>query len=77
MYVTVVGPSLLRRSCLRADINNVGAISQALFANNNPDYDEVQAAQWQAAQVSAVSITNCLGRIFLGKRITASSGTLR
>ena len=53
---------------MSTDINNVGAISQALFANGNPDYDEVAAAQWQATQVSTVSITNCLGRIVLGKR---------
>ncbi|PIL36479.1 hypothetical protein GSI_00168 [Ganoderma sinense ZZ0214-1] len=47
-------------------INNVGAISQALFAHNNPDYDEVKAMQWQATQVSTVSIMNCLGRITIG-----------
>ncbi|OSD01957.1 MFS general substrate transporter [Trametes coccinea BRFM310] len=47
-------------------INNVGAISQALFADNNPDYDEVKAAQWQATQVSTVSVMNCLGRILIG-----------
>ncbi|KAI1792544.1 MFS general substrate transporter [Ganoderma leucocontextum] len=47
-------------------INNVGAISQALFAHNNPDYDEVKAAQWQATQVSTVSIMNCLGRVTIG-----------
>ncbi|KAI0637554.1 MFS general substrate transporter [Trametes polyzona] len=47
-------------------INNVGAISQALFANNNPDYDEVKAAQWQATQVSTVSVMNCIGRIVIG-----------
>lgn len=48
-----------------ADINNVGAISQALYAND-PDYDEVKAAQWQATQVSTISIANCLGRILIG-----------
>ncbi|KAI0368451.1 MFS general substrate transporter [Pilatotrama ljubarskyi] len=47
-------------------INNVGAISQALFANDNPDYDEVKAAQWQATQVSTISVMNCLGRILIG-----------
>ncbi|KAI0333452.1 MFS general substrate transporter [Cubamyces sp. BRFM 1775] len=47
-------------------INNVGAISQALFANKNPDYDEIKAAQWQATQVSTVSVMNCLGRILIG-----------
>ncbi|KDQ53050.1 hypothetical protein JAAARDRAFT_162309 [Jaapia argillacea MUCL 33604] len=47
-------------------INNVGSVSQALSAQGNPDYDMVEAAKWQAAQVSTVSITNCLGRIIIG-----------
>ncbi|KAL1939679.1 hypothetical protein VTO73DRAFT_9712 [Trametes versicolor] len=58
-------------------INNVGAISQALFANNNPDYDEVKAAQWQATQVSTVSIMNCLGRITIGVIADFTKGKLR
>ncbi|KAH9928843.1 major facilitator superfamily domain-containing protein [Fomitopsis serialis] len=47
-------------------INNVGSISQALFATGNPDYDESKAGQWQATQVSIVSVTNCAGRFFVG-----------
>jgi len=47
-------------------INNVGSISQALFAAGNPDYDESKAGQWQATQVSIVSVTNCAGRFFIG-----------
>ncbi|THH17574.1 hypothetical protein EW146_g3249 [Bondarzewia mesenterica] len=47
-------------------INNVGSISQALFAKGNPSYDEVEAAAFQAAQVSVISITNFIGRIFIG-----------
>ena len=47
-------------------INNVGSISQALFARGNPDFDTVLSSQWQAAQVSLVSIANCVGRIALG-----------
>ena len=47
-------------------INNVGAISQALFAHDNPDFDTVLSAQWQARQVSLISIANCVGRIALG-----------
>jgi hypothetical protein len=47
-------------------INNVGSISQALFAKGNPNYDEATASRWQAAQVSAISITNFLGRILIG-----------
>jgi hypothetical protein len=47
-------------------INNVGAISQALFARGDPDFDTVLSAQWQATQVSLISIANCVGRIVLG-----------
>jgi len=47
-------------------INNVGLISQALFAKGNPNYDEIESAKWQAMQVSIISIANCLGRIFAG-----------
>ena len=47
-------------------INNVGSISQALFAKGNPDFDDRKAAQWQATQVSTISVTNCLGRILIG-----------
>jgi len=48
------------------DINNVGSISQALFAKDNSNYDEALAYQWQATQVSAISIANCMGRILMG-----------
>lgn len=48
------------------DINNVGLIAQALFANGNPDYDDVKAAQLQALQVSTISVMNCSGRILIG-----------
>ncbi|KAI0751758.1 MFS general substrate transporter [Daedaleopsis nitida] len=58
-------------------INNVGAISQALFAFNNPDYDDVKAAQWQATQVSTVSIMNCIGRISIGIIADFAKGRLR
>lgn len=47
-------------------INNVGSISQALFAKGNPNYDEELASQWQATQVSAISIANFMGRILIG-----------
>ncbi|KAG2014193.1 hypothetical protein CC2G_011035 [Coprinopsis cinerea AmutBmut pab1-1] len=47
-------------------INNVGSMSQALYAFKNPSYDRVEAAKWQAMQVSAISVMNCLGRIFIG-----------
>ncbi|CDO76364.1 hypothetical protein BN946_scf185011.g28 [Trametes cinnabarina] len=60
----------------KPDINNVGAISQALFANNNPDYDEVKAAQWQATQVSTISVMNCLGRILIGMIADFTKGKL-
>ncbi|KAJ7470410.1 major facilitator superfamily domain-containing protein [Mycena latifolia] len=47
-------------------INNVGSMSQALFAKGNPAYDEVEASRWQAAQVSTISIMNFSGRILIG-----------
>lgn len=50
----------------QSDINNVGSIAQALFARNNPDFDGVESAKWQATQVSVISIANCLGRITAG-----------
>ncbi|KAK7053757.1 NmrA domain-containing protein [Favolaschia claudopus] len=47
-------------------INNVGSMSQALFAQGNPEYDEIKAAQFQATQVSTISIMNFAGRIVIG-----------
>jgi hypothetical protein len=48
-------------------INNVGSIAQALVAQGSPDnWDEERAAKVQAAQVSTISIMNCLGRIAIG-----------
>ncbi|KAG1838706.1 major facilitator superfamily domain-containing protein [Suillus subalutaceus] len=47
-------------------INNVGSISQALYAKGNPDYDELEALRWQAAQVSTLSVCNFAGRILIG-----------
>ncbi|PCH41731.1 MFS general substrate transporter [Wolfiporia cocos MD-104 SS10] len=47
-------------------INNVGSISQALFAMGDPNYDEAKASQWQARQVSIISVMNCLGRFSVG-----------
>ncbi|KIJ05559.1 hypothetical protein PAXINDRAFT_93298, partial [Paxillus involutus ATCC 200175] len=47
-------------------INNVGSISQALYAKANPIYDDLEASKWQAAQVSTVSIGNFAGRILIG-----------
>lgn len=48
------------------DINNVGSISQALFAQGNPDFDMIESAKWQSMQVSIISIANCGGRILSG-----------
>ena len=42
-------------------------MSQALYAYKNPQYDDAEAAAWQATQVSIISLTNFLGRIFIGK----------
>ncbi|OJA21335.1 hypothetical protein AZE42_07120 [Rhizopogon vesiculosus] len=47
-------------------INNVGSISQALYAKGNPDYDRLESARWQAAQVSTLSICNFAGRVLIG-----------
>ncbi|KZV69069.1 MFS general substrate transporter [Peniophora sp. CONT] len=47
-------------------INNVGSIAQALFAQGNPSYDQTQAAAWQAAQVSTISVMNFAGRLAIG-----------
>lgn len=47
-------------------INNVGSISQALYAKGNHNYDEVEASRWQAAQVSTLSVCNFAGRILIG-----------
>jgi hypothetical protein len=41
-------------------------MSQSLYAHNNPGYNEAQALRWQAAQVSAISLTNFGGRILIG-----------
>ena len=57
-----MGPSLTTEP----DINNVGSISQALYAKGDPDFDDLEAAKIQAAQVSTVSIMNFLGRILIG-----------
>ncbi|KZT13250.1 MFS general substrate transporter [Laetiporus sulphureus 93-53] len=58
-------------------INNVGSISQALFAQGNPDYNEAKSAQWQAAQVSIISIMNCIGRISIGVLADFTKSVLR
>ncbi|KAG1740236.1 major facilitator superfamily domain-containing protein [Suillus paluster] len=47
-------------------INNVGSISQALYAKGNPNYDDLEALRWQAAQVSTLSVCNFAGRILIG-----------
>ncbi|KIY68607.1 MFS general substrate transporter [Cylindrobasidium torrendii FP15055 ss-10] len=47
-------------------INNVGSMAQALYAFSATEYSPKEAAEWQAAQVSTVSVCNCLGRIFIG-----------
>ncbi|KAF4566261.1 hypothetical protein EYR36_011677 [Pleurotus pulmonarius] len=47
-------------------INNVGTISQALIAQEDPEYDTAYAARVQAKEVTIVSLMNCLGRICFG-----------
>lgn len=48
------------------DINNVGSMSQALYGFKNPQYNPIRASQWQATQVSTISLMNCAGRLFIG-----------
>ncbi|KAG6828069.1 hypothetical protein H0H92_009371 [Tricholoma furcatifolium] len=47
-------------------INNVGLMSQALYIKSVDVYNPVDAAQWQANQVAAISLLNFSGRIFIG-----------
>ncbi|KAJ3719285.1 major facilitator superfamily domain-containing protein [Lentinula raphanica] len=48
-------------------INNVGSMSQALYVYTHIDrYNEVDASQWQATQVSTISFMNFSGRILIG-----------
>lgn len=47
-------------------INDVGSTSLALFAESNPNYDEVEASKRQVAQVSTLSVGNFVGRLLLG-----------
>jgi hypothetical protein len=60
-----------------SDINNVGSIAQALFSHGNPAYDEAESSTWQAAQVSALSLANCIGRIFIGIAADAAKSRIR
>ncbi|KAG5637900.1 hypothetical protein H0H81_002728 [Sphagnurus paluster] len=47
-------------------INNVGSMSQALYAKSTRVYNPVDAARWQANQVASISLLNFAGRIFIG-----------
>ena len=51
------------------DMNNVGTISQLLYAHQNSEYDKVKASGWQAAQVSLLSLMSFTGRFSIGKSI--------
>jgi MFS family permease len=59
------------------DINNVGAIAQALLAHNNPAYDEAESSTWQAAQVSSLSLANFCGRVIIGIAADTAMSRLR
>lgn len=54
-------------------------MAQALYAKQFPVYDPLEAARWQTNQVSAISLMNFAGRIFIGTvfetRISSSSNT--
>jgi hypothetical protein len=47
-------------------INNVGTVTQALSAKGNSDYDKVAASKLQSAQVSIISLANCVARLGVG-----------
>ncbi|KAJ3998319.1 major facilitator superfamily domain-containing protein [Lentinula boryana] len=48
-------------------INNVGSMAQALYVYTHIDrYNEVDASQWQATQVSTISFMNFSGRVLIG-----------
>ncbi|KAF8812688.1 MFS general substrate transporter [Phlegmacium glaucopus] len=47
-------------------INNVGTISQILYAHENSEYDEVKASGWQAGHVSLISLMSFSGRMSIG-----------
>ncbi|KAJ4479063.1 major facilitator superfamily domain-containing protein [Lentinula aciculospora] len=48
-------------------INNVGSMAQALYVYTHVDrYNEVDASQWQATQVSTISFMNFSGRVLIG-----------
>lgn len=51
------------------DMNNVGSMSQLLYAHQNSEYDKVKASGWQAAQVSLLSLMSFSGRFSIGKSI--------
>ena len=51
-------------------------MSQALYAFKNSKYDEVEASGWQATQVSAISLMNFSGRIFIGEQLFSASFSL-
>lgn len=43
-------------------------MAQALYTYRNVDrYDAIDASQWQAKQVSTISLMNFSGRILIGK----------
>jgi len=47
-------------------MNNVGTISQLLYAHQSSQYDKVTASGWQATQVSLLSLMSFSGRFFIG-----------
>ncbi|KAE9407195.1 MFS general substrate transporter [Gymnopus androsaceus JB14] len=48
-------------------INNVGSMAQALYVYRDLDnYNEVDASQWQATQVSTISFLSFSGRVVIG-----------
>jgi hypothetical protein len=67
VYVHPRVPIQFSHAKQNADINNVGSMAQTLyFSGRNQGYDPIEAAGWQASQVSMISLMNFSGRIFIG-----------
>lgn len=47
-------------------------MARILYAHENALFNPVVAAQWQATQVSILSIMNCSGRVVIGKPLLLS-----
>ncbi|KAJ3854602.1 major facilitator superfamily domain-containing protein [Lentinula lateritia] len=66
-WIPFISLSLRQSAFIRYYINNIGSMAQALYVYSHKDrYSEVDASQWQAAQVSTISFMNFSGRVLIG-----------